>query len=350
MKIDNIDFKAKETINTCFEDIPFVRITNVESWSGSESIQPNMGITLQSENKDFNVVVEIKNNGEPRYARQAVNEINLYSQNYKSDYGIFIAPYISPKAAEICKKAGVGHIDLAGNCYISFENIYIQIEGKPNPFKRKKYLRSLFSPKAERVLRVLLTNGQKDWKVEELALEANISLGQVSNVKKLLADQEWIVEKRIGFSLKEPELLLKEWSKNYSYQQNEVLSFYTLLGTSDFEFKLGEVCQRDNIRYALTGFSGSSRYAPAVRYQRATAYVENNFDKIIEPLEIKPVDSGANVLLLKPYDEGVFYGTQEQNGTKIVSAVQNYLDVCDMRGRGQEAAEKLLEEVVLKLW
>ena len=111
-----------------------------------------------------------------------------------------------------------------------------------------------------------------------------------------------------------------------------------------------EFCKRENIRYALTGFSGSTRYAPAVRYQRAAAYVEQDFEKMIESIDIKAVDSGANVLLLKPYDEGVFYGKQEQNGSIIVLAVQNYLDLSSFRGRGQEAAEKLLEKAVLKKW
>ena len=350
MKIKNIEIKAKDAIIKSFQDIPFVRINSVEVEPDFRNINPDIDIRLQSADKDLFLIAEIKNNGEPRCARQAVSEILSYIKNTGSDYGIFIAPYISSKAAAICQAAGVGYIDLAGNCYISFERIYIHKEGKPNPFKRKRYLRTLFSPKAERILRVLITAGPKEWKVKELAVEADVSLGQVSNVKKLLADQEWIDEKTVGFSLNDPLSLIGEWLENYQFQRNDVLYFYTMSGISEFEFKLGEFCKRENIRYALTGFSGSTRYAPAVRYQRAAAYVEQDFEKMIESIDIKAVDSGANVLLLKPYDEGVFYGKQEQNGSIIVSAVQNYLDLSSFRGRGQEAAEKLLEKAVLKKW
>src|SRR4030042_2058196 len=78
----------------------------------------------------------------------------LYS--FPDAYSIFMAPYISPQAAEICLKDGVGYIDFAGNSYLSFGQVYIEQTGRPNPFKTKRDLTSLYSPKAARVLRVLM--------------------------------------------------------------------------------------------------------------------------------------------------------------------------------------------------
>ena len=208
-------------------------------------------------------------------------------------------------------------MDLAGNCHISFESIYIHKEGISNPFTRKQYLRSLFSPKAERVLRVLLTAGPREWKIKELAEDAGVSVGHVSNVKELLADQEWIDAKAVGFSLVEPFALLEEWSQNYNFRRNEVLGYYTLSGVGDFEYRLAKACGEKNICYGLTGFSGGARYAPGVRYQRMMAFIQGNLDELVATLEIKPVDSGANLILLKPYDEGVFYGMREIDGVVV---------------------------------
>jgi hypothetical protein len=80
------------------------------------------------------------------------------------------------------------------------------------------------------------------------------------------------------------------------------------------------------------------------------AYVEDEIDELAENLEIKLVDSGANVMLLKPYDEGVFYGVETKDGSVIVSPIQIYLDLCGIRGRGEEAAEALLDRVIRKTW
>jgi len=350
VKINNLELEARDAIYQCFQEIPFLNETRISLLPGQEEVISGLQIDLKFTNQDRNIIADVKNNGEPRNARQASYRLNRYLEEFQSDYGVFIAPYISPRAAAICQEAGIGHIDLAGNCHISFEQIYIHMEGYPNPYTRKRYLRSLFSPKAERILRVLLTSNLKDWKVKDLAVEAGVSLGQVSNVKKLLADQEWIDSKAVGFALSDPLSLLEEWSHNYKYRRNKVLDFYTMLGTTEFESKLHEICQQENIRYGLTGFSGSFRYAPAVRHQRVMAYIQDGEGILAERLEIKPVDSGANVMLLRPYDEGVFYGMQLLEDSMVVSPVQVYLDLYSFRGRGEEAADVLLDRVISAAW
>lgn len=351
VKIENLESRAKEALIECFQDIPFVDNIEVNLEPEQEGIRPDLHIVLHLKSEvQFNFTAEVKNNGEPRFARQVVNQVQRYLRESEIDYGIFIAPYISSRSAEICQGEGIGYVDLAGNCHIAYETIYIHKEGNTNPFSRKRYLRSLYSPKAERILRVLLSSSRKDWKLEELAAESGVSLGQVANVKKLLADQEWIDSKTVGFSLTEPLSLLEEWSQNYQYRRNKVMNFYTMLSAAEFEAKLGRNCQLEFIRCGLTGFSGSSRYAPAVRYQRVMAYVQGEIEKISKAMEIKPVESGANVTILKPYDEGVFYGTNEIDGSKVVSPIQVYLDLRSLRGRGEEAAAALLERVIKKIW
>lgn len=187
----------------------------------------------------------------------------------------------------------------------------------------------------------------KQWKFEEISNEAGVSLGQVSNVKKLLVDQEWV---NAGFLLKNPAALLNEWTKNYQFRKNEVYNYYSLSKPAEIEAELGKYCQKNNISYGLTGLSGSVRTVPAVRYQRVMAYVKTEMEKLADDLDLKPVSSGANVLLLKPYDDGVFYGAKEKDGDLIVSPIQIYLDLMSYHGRGEEAAEMLFEKVITEIW
>ena len=261
-----------------------------------------------------------------------------------------MAPYISPRAAEICKQDGIGYVDLAGNCRLCFGSVYIEQRGRPNVFAEKRDLRSLYSPRAERVLRVLLIKPKKSWKTVDLADEARVSLGQVSNVKKLLLDREWIAVKKPGFELTEPGELLQEWKKNYSFPRNEIISLYSLKSIAQTEADISEYCQRKGLKYAFTGFSGAARFAPTVRYNRATAYIEEANEDTITDLDFKEVSSGANVSLIKPYDDGVYYGSRDVKGTRIVSPIQVYLDVFGFRGRGEEAAQALLDQVIRPAW
>ena len=123
-----------------------------------------------------------------------------------------------------------------------------------------------------------------------------------------------------------------------------------MLSPSEFEFQLGKVCQERSISYGRTGFSGSSRYAPVVRYQRVMAYVQGDIEALTDSLAIKPVGSGFNVTLLEPFDEGVLYGLDDIEGSQVISPIQVFLDLKSLRGRGEEAADALFERVIQKKW
>lgn len=77
---------------------------------------------------------------------------------------------------------------------------------------------------------------------------------------------------------------------------------------------------------------------------------KTDLDIVTSRLHLKAVSSGANVSLLTPYDEGVFYGARDCEGIRVVSPVQLYLDLHGFRGRGEEAAKVLLEEVITPQW
>jgi hypothetical protein len=184
-----------------------------------------------------------------------------------------------------------------------------------------------------------------------LAANAGTSLGQVASVKKQLEDREWINATSAGFRLTDPSALLWEWSENYDIRRNRIRDFYTLKSLPEIEAELAEFCENAGISYALTGFSGGARYAPAVRYQRATAYAaDDDVAKVAHALNLKEVSSGANVSLIVLDDRNVLYGSQLIGGVCVASPGQVYLDLRSLHARGEEAAEALLRGVIEPKW
>ncbi len=348
------DVSAIKDIQTallnCLQDIPFLKITEIQAEAQIDAGRPDAIVRLQLSSGEQTLIVEVKRNGQPRQAREAISQLQQYCRSFRDAYGVVAAPYISPATAAICKKEGVGYIDLSGNCLISFKQVYIRREGNPNRFEERRSLRSLYSPRATRVLRVLLANPNRSWKLQHLAQEAQVSLGQVHKVKSLLLDREWLRSTIMGLSLNKPDQLLAEWAENYEYRRNKVLDYYSLKGTSDVEYDLADACRALHMRCALTAFSAAARYAPQVRYPRAMAYVEGELEELATRIGLKRVTSGANVSLLVPYDEGVFYGTRDYDAVPVVSPIQTYLDLKGPAGRGEEAANFLLEEVIRSGW
>jgi hypothetical protein len=224
--------------------------------------------------------------------------------------------------------------------------VYIERTGNPNEYARQRELKSLYAPKASRVVRVLLANPGRGWKVQELSEEADVSLGHASNVKQLLEDREWVSSGKRGLVLTAPGDLLSEWAENYSYRDNEVRDYYCMEGVADIEEQLAAACEAAGRRYALTMFSGAARLGVATPYKRVFAYVEGEQSDVALRVGLKQVPSGANVSLLTPYDGGVFYGRKEHDGVYVPSPVQVFLDLSSFRGRGEETAGELLREVI----
>jgi len=342
--------KVGEALKSTLKRVPFIQLDSLEKEPSVGSMRADLLATVNIGRMRQRIVVEVKSSGQPRMARAAANQLLRYREYGPDVYCVFAAPYISPRSAEICAEEEIGYIDLAGNCRLAFDQVYIEQEGRPNPFSEKRDLRTLYSPKAERVLRVLLNDPKKGWRLQPLAEEAEVSLGQTSNVKKLLEDREWLTIAENGLQLSNPDQLLAEWVENYRFRRNATKNYYTLKSVAEIEAELAELCQQQEIPYALTGFSASARYAPAVRYQRVMAYVGRGIDEVANLLSLKEVASGANVTLISPYDEGVLYGRRSIDGIEVAMPVQVYLDLLDIKGRGEEAADVLLNEVISKSW
>lgn len=331
-------------------DIPFCILENGAAQAELGDARLDWIGRLRIGNETRLLLIEVRTSGQPRLAREAVNQLLVYRGRLPQACCVFGAPYISEAAGTIATDEGIGYVDLAGNCRICFDSVYIRRAGWPNPVAERRGLRSLYSPKAERVLRVLLAKPKRSWKIEPLAADARVSLGMASKVKRLLEDREWLVRSADGFRLGQPGDLLAEWARSYRHGRNTVHDFYSLDPIPLIESKLAQACQDLRCDYALTGFSAAARMAPMVRYQRVTAYAAGRIDELARRMNLKSVTSGANVSLIEPYDEGVLFQAKEVNGIRIASSVQTYLDVLNFRGRGEEAAEAILDEVIKPTW
>ena len=345
----------KNNLSTIFAPVSFVQLNSIQSVEN----QQDFGVDLTAEviinkKKKVRLLFELKAEGQPRVARFAAMELKHQVNQNKDMYGVFSAPFISDESKQICKDNNIGFLDLAGNYLFSFDTIYLNREGQINPNPSTRPLKSVFSTKSTRILRVLLCSPKKEWYVQDLAKEAEISIGQASNIKQQLLDWELFEEKVVGrktkLVLSKPELLLQKWSENYSYTRNKSRNFYATDEVATLENNIINYFLRGRAQYAFTLTSGASRVAPFLRYSRIYFYMQGDLDRLVKDLGWKEVGTGPNITILEPYDEGIFYQTQEINQAKIVSNVQLYLDLQTLEARGKEAAQYLLEQKLRKEW
>lgn len=346
-----VDLKRVESaLRSCLDTVPFLKIERISKASLKNGGTPDLTVSMKLPQGKRQVAVEFRSSGNPRFARDVVNNLVRFRQKNPDTLAVFAAPFISEASARICEEEGIGYLDLSGNCRLCFDQIFIERRGQPNLFAEKRDLRSLYSPKAERIVRVLLTHPKRSWKIKDLGREASVSIGLVAKAKNLLDEREWIKPAKEGFTLTNPEALLQEWGETYDFNRNRIRGFYTLMNQSEIEKELVNLADNSMIRFALTSFSAADRYAPTVRQNRVFIYLDKGEPILKQRLDLKEVPTGANVMLLTPYDEGVYYCSASIDEIPVVSPIQGYLDLIGNPGRGEEAAEAILEKAIKPRW
>lgn len=345
--------KAEAKLREILERVPFIEVGATRFEQPNEQavlFQPDLLMQISSPDGPVTLVVEVKSALTPKMARETGRQLATLADMIPAGYGVLMAPYISERSAAVCREAGVGYMDLAGNCGLYFERVFLEVQGRPNPYKKEQKLKFLFSPKSSRAIRVMLENPQRVWKVQDLAKEAQLSAGMVSNIKTRLEEQEMGRKEPGGFRLTDPEALLMKWSQKYSLRKNQWSDYYLTGDVSQIENQIAGSLKKLNQQYAFTLFSAADKVAPYARYQRVFVYVDGDQSPLAEELGMKPVDSGPNVTILEPYDEGVFYGGKEINGQFVVGLIQLYIDLASYKGRGQDVAGFILENKLRKTW
>ena len=282
----------------------------------------------------------------PKQVGQAIKELQELP---KEIYGVVVAPYISDTSAQLCIENQVGFFDVVGNCYISVYSIYMHEKGNPNTNIEKPQIKALFSATAtttSSILRELLRDVGKNWKLAHLANAVGCSIGQVSKVKQYLCDQCWAEMGAEGLRITNAKALLDAWSSEYKIDSSRIINCYSLDPISVFEDKLRQIKVKNGIDSYLTAFAGGVRYAPVVRYNKIHVIVRpEDVKEIMLITNCKKVETGANIVIVVASDE-MLIDTREVNGYAVASPVQVYLDSMQLKGRGEELAEAVFTKEI----
>jgi hypothetical protein len=294
------------------------------------------------------LVFEVKSLGEPRMVELAIMQLRRVVRIRPRAYPVLLAPYLSARSREICKTEGVGYVDLVGDAYLQFGSVLVDIVGSEGRTLEKRSLRTLFSPKATRVLRTLLQQSGQPTTITKLAKECRMSPAGVYLVVDLLDMKGFVTRgKDRKVLLVEPNRLLRDWAKNWTWEKSPMSYYFSFDKTADrIIARVSETAQRLGLEYALTGMAGASLVAPFVRYADVSFYLRSGKEQLVREMDLRPVSSGANVVILDPYDEGVFAGAREVRGSRVVSDVQLFVDLYNNPARGREQAEALFEKAI----
>ena len=280
---------------------------------------------------------------------------------------VLAMPFVTPRLADLCQQRGWSWYDLAGNCLIDVPNaVHLERHGCAPVHSRPRPVANLSTPEAGRIIRALLVPENAGRKWTQRSLETHFgeltrpvpepSLGLVNKVVRYLHDEAFIETLPEGvFRLRDPLKLLFAWRDAYRFNRHERLGYFTLLQGKKLRDALAKMDLEAGGFTVYAAFSAAEFQAPHVRQPKTWIYVGREYlGALGERIEAKPVDSGENVVVLIPEDDGVFYmadaGSVGEHRMACTNPVQTYVDLFYCGGRGQEAAEALLEQRLKPEW
>ena len=348
----DIKYELETLLRSFVERIPFFKLVTLrrELSAAKDGLgRPDWYLDVLVRGESWTIYCETAKSGQPRELRVAMlqlrHALSLLPDEARA-YGIVLAPYISKESAEFFKGEAIGYADLAGNAWMSFDQVFIDTRVAGNPLSVKREARSVFSPKATRVLTHLLQRPLRAWKVKELSEAAGVSYGHISAVRQKLLEREWATEDAKGLIVTKSDAVLDAWAQQDNWGKRTEVREYVLADQEGGNLSEGLSQILAGGRYAFTRDWGAAIRKGETPVGLATAYVD---EFPADGFALRRVDGGGQVRLVVPKDEGVFHCSRDFGGTPIVCDLQLYLDLLGAGEIGAERAAALRKQCLPKV-
>ena len=255
---------------------------------------------------------------------------------------LLIVPRLTSTTFDECRAIGLCVADTEGNILLNVPGLYLERYRQKVRSSKPTSTGTVFTARASRLVRALLSKYPQTCQQSDLAEQTGVSPGYVSTRIQAMEKEGYVTRTGGLVRLVEPDRFLTDWSQRCRFDRH--LRFRYAISMASYEQGLDKLHQeltRLNIRYAFTGWSGAFLAAPYGEPESIMAYV-SSAPKEASLRALSPVESGSDVILLVPHDEGVFqFCNADLHKGPVVSYGQLYVDLTNMTGRAPEQAEVL---------
>jgi hypothetical protein len=299
---------------------------------------------------DYRFMAEYKTNAATGSVAAAIKGLKRCAEsNAQAGFSLIVVPFMGHMGRQLCDQARISWLDLCGNAKIVAPGLRIWIEGRPNRYSERGRPPNVFASKSSRIARQLLFYPQLFQSQADLARQSGLGDGYVSKIVRRLRQEHYIEANEEGaVRPHDPNLLLDAWRDVYDFNRHRLIKGHVPARSGD------ELLQRvvkaifhEKVEWAVTGLSAAWLYTSFAAFRLVTVYLSSMPSRtLLKEMEFSDEPKGANLWLVLPDDEGVFQGSQAQEGIPCVSAVQTYLDLKGHPERANDAAVELRRKLL----
>ena len=297
-------------------------------------------VTPQGETIDY--VIEVQSRPTTRRVLDTADQVYGYLENgaFRGS-ALIIADYLSPRSRQVLKDANVSFVDATGNVRLvnASPGLFIEASGaRKNPWTEDVPLRSLKGRGAGRAIRALVDT-RPPFGVRQLGLKTSVPIATLSRVIDLL-ERDALLDRDEDGGVVAVDWMntIRRWSTDYELRKSNTIDTY--LEPRGIPALLARL-EETRLAYALTSSVAADSFSPIAPAYIAALYVENS-GVFADELGLRPVQSGANVILVEPFDKVVFERTMQFGKLRTAAPSQVAVDLLTGPGREPSEGEELL--------
>jgi hypothetical protein len=262
----------------------------------------------------------------------------------RQDFDAVVVPHIPQGLPDAAKELQISFLDVQGYGQVVQPGFFYfalpSHRAAPHQLRR-----SPFAPKGSRIVRALLNEPHRAWKLSELASEVDFDPGNAHKILGALIEDGLVRRLRDDYVLEEPGVLLEAWADRNRPPLNQV----RLPVADDLNSAVRRLI---NLIEGSAAISGELAAELLISYLSAASAIVHVFSphdlELVESWERAQIPSpiARQFLSVRLGDEGIRQFGQLIEGLPVVSAPQLYVDLSRSRGRGREAAEELRKRVL----
>lgn len=275
----------------------------------------------------------------------AVNAVHDSGPSSGKVRRLVVSRYLSPQLQDLLRQRGIAYADATGNLFLSSSDPLILVADRgasADPWRGPgRPTTSLKGLPAALLVRALVDYAPP-YTVPDLADIAGTSLGASYRLVDYLISEGLLARTERGpiTSVDWPELL-RRWAEQARYLDTSTTRrFLEPRGLDSLVAKLDD--QPQSGRYAVSGSLAARPYASYAEARLALVYAEDPV-VLAADLDLRPVETGANVILAAPRSPVVFERTTTWQGVTIVAPSQAAADLLGGPGRNPGEGEYLLD-------
>jgi hypothetical protein len=281
------------------------------------------------------------------YARQVPGETRL----------LLVTQSTTEEARQLLEDSGVAVIDGLGNMRVELPGIFLWAEGRTPHGEIGRVPGQLpvrLAGRAGVAAQALLREPRRQWRVNDLAEEADISNALAHRVLTRLERENLVVAEGTGprrtRHITNPTALLDLWAEEMRDRKVRQLRAFRLARDPRTQAKaLSKALDRVNIDHAVTGPAGAAQHAPFTTANPvADVWIAET-----TPLEdaavaagAEIVDEGQNIVLRQARGDEPLVFREKVEDIWTANRFRLFLDLRHDPHRGREQADRLREEVI----